>query len=122
MEIRPGADGKKDARTMLRAIDGLRELLRNHDMLPGSLEAELQELRSQLTDILCPFSVEELDRHVKELDEKFPDWEHRYIRCGATVTWHDKPRSPEHPLWHFFPRTRLHLQLRRPSVVSGYSR
>ena len=102
MKVSPGTEGMKEAQTMFRAIDGLRELLTNHDMLTGSLEAELKNLRDQLTDFLCPYSAEELDKQVRELDEKFPDWEHGYTRCGATVTWHDRPKSPEHPLWHSY--------------------
>jgi hypothetical protein len=103
MQAISGIEGKREARTMFRAIDDLRRLLGKHDMLTEPLETELQKLRRQLTDILCPYSAEELDRHVKELDEKFPDWEHGYVRSGATVTWHDRPKSPEHPLWHFYP-------------------
>lgn len=104
MKLSPGTAGKKEAQTVFRAIDSLRELLTNHDMLTGSLETELKELRHQLTDFLCPYSVEELDRQVQELDEKFPDWEHGYTRCGTTVTWHGKPRSPDHPLRDLYSR------------------
>jgi hypothetical protein len=103
MKVSPGIEGKREAHAIFRAVSNLREMLRKHDMLTESLEAGLADLRSQLTDILNPYSVEELDRRVKELDEKFPDWEHGYVRCGMTVTWHDRPKSPEHPLWNLFP-------------------
>lgn len=53
----------------------------------------LRGLRARLTDILCPFPVALLDDEVRELDAKFPDREHWYIRCGKTVTWCDRPRS-----------------------------
>lgn len=102
MKVSPGMAGKREAQTIFWAIGDLREMLRKHDMLTESTEAGLQELRCELTDFLCPYSVGELDRRVKELDEEFPDWEHGYIRCGTTVTWRDRPRSPEHPLWHYF--------------------
>lgn len=103
MEIGSGIEGKKEAHKVFHAVNDLYNMLRHRDMLTESLEAELKALRSQLTDILCPYTVEELDRHVERLNEKLPDWEHRYIRCGTTVTWHGGPKSPEHPLWNLFP-------------------
>lgn len=99
--IEPVLEGKKEAQELFREVNGLYNMLRQRDMLAGALETGLRELRSQLTDILCPHSVEELDQRVKELDEKFPEWEHWYHRCGTTVTWCDRPRSPEHPLWKY---------------------
>jgi hypothetical protein len=94
-------DGKQ-ARTVFRAVADLRQTLRSLDVLPGSLDAELGDLCEQLTDMICPYSVEECDRHVKKLNEAIPDWEHWYKRYGEGVTWHDRPRSPEHPLWHLY--------------------
>lgn len=91
-----------EAHAIVRAICELREMLRRNGMLTRPLETELAKPLGQLTDVLCPYSAEELDRHVKKLDEKFPEWEHWYTRCGTTVTWHDRPRSPEHPLWHLY--------------------
>jgi hypothetical protein len=91
MKFEPGIEGKKEARKLFGKVNDLYNVLRDLGMLTGSLEAGLRELRDQLTDILCPYPVEELDRHVKALDEKFPDWEHWYIRCGTTVTWCDRP-------------------------------
>lgn len=91
MKLKPGLEGNKEARRLFRKVSTLYDALRELDMLTGPLEIELDELRGQLTDILCPYTVQELDRHVKELNEKFPDWEHWYSRCGATVTWCDRP-------------------------------
>jgi hypothetical protein len=68
-------------------------------MTDGELAA-LREVRLLLTDLINPCSVERLDKRIAELDAKFPDWEHFYHRVGTLVTWHSRPRSPDHPLWH----------------------
>jgi hypothetical protein len=62
----------------------------------------LRELRLLLTDLINPYSVEELDKGVAEQNAKFPDWEHFYHRIGKIVMWYDRPKSPDHPLWHFY--------------------
>jgi hypothetical protein len=88
-----GTEGKKELHVIFRAVDGLLKLLQQHDMLPDPLEAALLELRDQLTDHLCPYTIEQLDAEKKKLDERFPNYEHRYHRCGTTVTWSDR-RKP----------------------------
>jgi hypothetical protein len=87
-EFDSGVEGKKEAHEIFRAANELYNMLRHRDVLPEPLEAALKDYRAQLTDIICPYSVEQLDRRVKELEEKLPDLEHRYIRCGTIVTWH----------------------------------
>lgn len=42
---------------------------------------------------LYPYATKELDAHKKMLDERFPHYEHWYIRCGSIVTWCDR-RKP----------------------------
>lgn len=76
------------------AFRAVHDLLKYRDMLTEPLEANLRELRGQLSEILCPYTTQQLDEHKKELDEKFPEYEHWYIRCGETVTWCDR-RKPE---------------------------
>jgi hypothetical protein len=73
------------------------------DVVTDGELAALRELRLLLTDLINPYSVEQLDKRIAELDARFPDWEHFYHRVGTTVTWHSRPRSPDHPLWHFYP-------------------
>ena len=59
------------------------------------LETEvLRGIRDRMTDILCPYPVSVLEEDRKQLDERFPDREHRYIRCGKTVTWSDRRKDP----------------------------
>jgi polyhydroxyalkanoate synthesis regulator phasin len=73
------------------------------DVLTKAEREALRELRDQLTDLISPYTIEELDKEIEALNAKFPDWEHFYHRIGKTVTWYDRPRSPEHPLWQLFP-------------------
>lgn len=82
-----------DIRAVFRAADDLLRLLKQHGRLGGSLEGGLRELRGDLTEVLCPYTVEQLDAHKKVLDERYPQYEHWYIRCGSTVTWCDR-RKP----------------------------
>ena len=103
MKFGIGIEGTKEASELCRAVCAVREQLRRYELLAGPLEGELKEVLRQLSDVLCPHSIEELDRQVKELDEKDPDWVHGYVRCGTTVTWSSRPRSPEHPLWNLYP-------------------
>lgn len=63
------------------------------DVLSHSEADALRGLRSRLTDILCPFPVTQLDEETRQLNERFPDREHFYVRCGKTVTWCDRPRE-----------------------------
>ncbi|MBV9450054.1 MAG: hypothetical protein JO345_29620 [Streptosporangiaceae bacterium] len=84
--------GKDVARTVFRTADDLLKLLERYDMLSESLEAGLRELRAELTDTLCPYTVEQLDAEKRKLDERFPEFEHRYTRCGSIVTWSDRRR------------------------------
>jgi|ERR1700678_3743302 hypothetical protein len=95
--------GRKQASALCNELYALRERLRRLDLLAAPLEAGLKELLGRLTDFVNPYSTEELDKWVKGLDEKFPDWVHGYTRSGTGVTWHDRPRSPEHPLWDLYP-------------------
>ena len=75
------------------AFVATRELQGQKDMLTFWLTAGHKHLTDQLTEKLCPYSTGQLDAHKKQLDERFPEYEHRYIRCGATVTWCDR-RKP----------------------------
>lgn len=99
IEFKPGLEAKKEAQEIFKAVNDLYNLLSQRDMLIVSLEAGLKEMRSQLTDILSPYSVEELDLTVKKQDERFPEYEHWYTRCGTGVAWHGNPKSPEHRFW-----------------------
>jgi hypothetical protein len=103
MKFSTGMAGKKEASALCKDVCAVRERLGRHELLAEPLEAAFKEVLSQLSDLLCPYPVEKLDRRVKELDEKDPDWVHGYVRCGPTVTWFDQPRSPEHPLWNLYP-------------------
>jgi len=82
-----------DVRAVFRATDDLLHLLKHHDQLGGSLEAALRELRGELTDVLCPYTVEQLDAHKRLLDAREPRYEHWYIRCSGTVTWCDRRKQ-----------------------------
>ena len=73
------------------------ELLKHHDMLTETLESGLRELRSELSEILCLYTTKELDEHKRKLDERFPEWEHWYIRCGEVVTWCDRRKPTPGP-------------------------
>jgi len=64
------------------------------DVLTEPETAALRGIRERMTDILCPYPVAVLEEDRKKLDERFPDREHWYIRCGKTVTWCDRPREP----------------------------
>lgn len=75
------------------AFHAVNDLLQHQSVLADSLKASLRELRSQLSERLCPYSTEQLDAHKKLLDERFPDYEHWYLRCGTTVTWCDRRKS-----------------------------
>jgi hypothetical protein len=90
MRLSPGPDGKKEAHAIYRALREICQLLAKHDMLPDPMEAELKALCDQMTDILCPYPVSRLDQRLKELDDKFPDFEHGYVRSGTTITWVDE--------------------------------
>jgi hypothetical protein len=103
MKFSASEEGRKEASVLCNELYALRERLRRHELLTGPLEAALKELLSRLTDFVNPYSTEELDKRVKELDEKFPDWVHGYVRSGTGLTWFDRPRSPEHPLWDLYP-------------------
>ena len=65
----------------------------HRDVLSKPETAALRGLRDRMTEILCPYPVALLEQERKKLDERFPDREHRYIRCGKAVTWSDRPRS-----------------------------
>jgi hypothetical protein len=65
----------------------------HRDVLNDAETGTLRGLRERLTDILCPYPVAVLEEDRKKLDERFPDREHWYIRCGKTVTWCDR-RKP----------------------------
>jgi hypothetical protein len=93
MSVNPGMESTKEAQIVFRAVDDLLKLLTEHDMLPGPLEAGLRQLRDQLTDKLCPYPIEQLEAEKKQLNERFPRYDHWYIRCGSTVTWCDR-RKP----------------------------
>ena len=90
MRISLDSKSTKDIHTVFRSVDDLLKLLQQHEMLPGPLEAELRELRDQLTDKLCPYPIEQLEAEKKQLNERFPDYDHWYIRCGTIVTWCDR--------------------------------
>jgi hypothetical protein len=85
MKFSIGIEGTKEASALCNAVCALRERLRRHELLPGPLEAEFKEVLSRLSDVLCPYPVEQLDSRVKELDEKYPDWVHGYARCGTVA-------------------------------------
>lgn len=103
MKFAPGEEGKKEASALCNELYALRERLRRHELLTGPVETALKELLDRVTDFVNPYSTEELDKRVKELDEKFPDWIHGYTRAGRSVIWHDRPRSPDHVLWDLYP-------------------
>ena len=84
------APGKKEYQAAIRAVS---DLLQHRSALPSPLEASLSQLQRQLTELLCPYSTRELDAHKKMLDERYPDYEHWYIRCGTIVTWCDRRRG-----------------------------
>jgi hypothetical protein len=62
----------------------------HRDVLTESETALLRGLRDRLTDIVSPYPVALLEEEKRKLDERFPDREHWYIRCGKTVTWCDR--------------------------------
>lgn len=99
INIKPGQEGEREALELFRAVNGLYNMLNHRGVMIESLEAGLKEMRSLLTGIICPYSVEQLDLTVKKQDEQFPDWEHWYFRSGTGVTWHGNPKSPDHLLW-----------------------
>lgn len=63
------------------------------DVLTGPESDALRGIRDRMTDVLCPYPVAVLEEDRKKLDERFPDREHWYIRCGKTVTWCDRPKE-----------------------------
>jgi hypothetical protein len=80
------------AQAAFRAIN---DLLQHPDLLPAPLAAGLAQLRHHLSEQLCRYGTEELEAAKRKLDERFPAFEHYYIRCGATVTWCDRPRQQQ---------------------------
>jgi hypothetical protein len=90
----PGAPSITSLRTdeVKSGFQAINGLLQHDEILTDSLRASLRELRSLLSERLCPYTTEQLDAHKKSLDERFPDYEHWYIRCGTTVTWCDRRR------------------------------
>ena len=64
------------------------------EMLTEPETVALRGIRDRMTDVLCPYPVAVLEEDRKKLDERFPDREHWYIRCGKTVTWCDRPKEP----------------------------
>jgi hypothetical protein len=103
MKFSSGTAGHKEASALCNELYALRERLRRLELLTAPLEAELKELLGRLTDFVSPHPTAELDERIKELDEKNPDWVHGYTRSGTGVTWYDRPRSPDHPLWDLYP-------------------
>ena len=97
------AQGQLSLRQAERVFHRVNERYQDKDALTDAELEALRELRAQLTDVISPCTVEQLDKRVAELDAKFPDWAHFYHRVGTMVTWHDRPRSPDHPLWQFYP-------------------
>ncbi|HEX6522688.1 MAG TPA: hypothetical protein VF070_22180 [Streptosporangiaceae bacterium] len=65
----------------------------HRDVLDDAETEVLRGLRTRLTDILSPYPVALLDAEARDLNEKFPDREHYYIRCGKSVTWCDRPKN-----------------------------
>src|SRR5579863_4164656 len=70
MKFSTGMEGKKEASALCKDVCAVRERLRRHELLAEPLEAAFKEVLSQLSDLLCPYPVEKLDRRVKELDDK----------------------------------------------------
>jgi hypothetical protein len=71
------------------------ERYQNRDVLTDEELTALRELRAKLTDRINPYSADQLDKRVQELNAKFPDWEHGYHQIGKTVTWYDRRRAKE---------------------------
>jgi hypothetical protein len=69
------------------------DLLQYREMLPESLEASLHELGREVSARLCPYPAEQLEMEREKLNQKFPDYEHWYIRWGETVTWCDRRKQ-----------------------------
>jgi hypothetical protein len=80
---------KQLEKVFLRVLDRHR----NHDVLTGEELTALAGLRDRLTNILNPFTVEQLDKQAAELNAKYPEWEHFYNRSGTIVTWYDRYRD-----------------------------
>src|SRR5262245_65098478 len=92
----PAAPGTTPATQKLKAAHrAVDELLHEHrDLLADPLATELRKLHDQLSEKLCPYPARELDARVKVLNEQSPDYEVWYVRCGTTVTWCDRRRTP----------------------------
>jgi hypothetical protein len=84
--------GDQQVQATFRAVN---ELLKYRDVLPESLASDLRELGHQLSETLCPYTTEKLDAHKRKLDERFPEYEHWYIRWGTCVTWCDRLKMNE---------------------------
>ena len=81
----------KEAEDVFRLANALYQ--EHRDALNETEADALRGLRVRLTYILNPYPVAVLDEQKKELDRKFPDREHWYIRCGKTVTWCDRRKD-----------------------------
>ncbi len=95
MKFGAGSAGTKEASSLYNAIWDVCERLERHDLLSARLNAELKEVRHDLSLFLCPYPIEELDRKVKEYDEKLPELLNGYTLSGRTVTWHSRRRKPQ---------------------------
>lgn len=94
MQFSAGSEGKKEASLLCNAVSDVCERLERHGLMSGPLAAELKEVRYRLSVFLCPFPIAELDRQVKERDEKFPEWDNGYTLAGRAVIWHTRRKSP----------------------------
>jgi hypothetical protein len=81
-------------KTATAAIYAVCELQRYRKELPDAVDEAAVSFLRAVTDVISPYKVEELDARIADLNKRYPDCEHYYVRCGLTVTWGDRPRQP----------------------------